>query len=431
MTREQRIRLVKQILKEITMGADPEGLKQKYSEILREISPFEIAFIEQQLVREGIKPDDILKVCDIHVDMFREYLATQELEGVPEGHPLDMLIRENIEIMKAAEALSLYGSAIKNAEDITEKKRHLGITLNILANLKDMIRRHYRKNQMLLFPYFEKRGIYAVPRVLWGREDQVLVEIRKILGSKPETGEEIDKLAEALAKISMGITDIAFRENKILYPTAWMLLSEGEWAAIHELAKEFGYIVSTEKKWVPSSKPIYPYMVTGEIPKDKLEKLPSEIKRAIGEITPDNYRVVRDDDIDLETGFLRREEIINIFKHLPLELTYADSRNRVRFFTMSRLSKGFPRSKTIIGRKIEYCHPPRLEKYVMKNVELLKKQGLTSREFWTRMGGRIIRVLIVGVRNDKGEYLGTLELVEDMTDIVENPEKIKERIMVL
>ncbi len=431
MTKEQKIQLVKQILKEITMGADPEKLKQKYSEILREISPFEIAFIEQQLVREGIKPDDILKVCDIHVDMFREYLAAQELEGVPEGHPLDLLIRENIEIMKTAEALSLYTSAIRNAENIAEKKRYLGIALGILVNLKDMIRKHYRKNQMLLFPYLEKRGIDVVPRVLWGREDQVLVEIRKILSGKPETGEEIDKLAETLSKISMDITDIVFRENKILYPTAWMLLSEGEWVAIHELAKEFGYIVSTEKKWIPRSKPIYPYMVAGEIPTDKPEKLPQEIKRAVGEITPDDYKVVRGDDIDLETGFLRREEIINIFRYLPLELTYADSNDRVRFFTMSRLSKGFPRSKTIIGRKIGYCHPPRLEKYVMKNVELLKKQGLTSREFWTRMGGRIIRVLIVGVRNDKGEYLGTLEIVEDMTDIVENPEKIKEKIMVL
>ncbi len=431
MTREQKIQLVKQILKEITMGADPEELKQKYREILRDISPFEIALIEQQLIREGVKPEDILKVCDIHVDMFREYLTTQELEGVPEGHPLDLLMRENIEIMKTAEALSLYASAIKNARNIAEKKRYLGIIFNILGNLKDMIRKHYRKNQMLLFPYLEKRGIDAIPRVLWGREDQVIVEMRKILGEKPETVEGIDKLAETLAKISMDIADIAFRENKILYPTAWTLLSEGEWAAIHELAEEFGYIVSSEKKWVPHSKPVYPYMITGEIPADKLEKLPPEIKKAVGEITPDKYRVVRDDDIDLETGFLRQEEIISIFKHLPLEMTYADNNDRVRFFTTSKLAMGFPRSKTIIGRKIGYCHPPRLEKYVMKNVELLKKQGLTYREFWTKMGGRIIRVLIVGVRNDKGKYMGTLEIVEDMTDIVENPEKIKEKIMVL
>ncbi len=431
MTREQKIQLVKQILKEITMGADPEELKQKYREILRDISPFEIALIEQQLMREGVKPEDILKVCDIHVDMFREYLATQELEGVPEGHPLDLLIRENIEIMKTAEALSLYASAIKNTQSIAEKKRYLGIIFNILDNLKGMIRKHYRKNQMLLFPYLEKRGIDAIPRVLWGREDQVIMEIRKILGEKPGTVEEIDKLAETLVKISMDVTDIAFRENKILYPTAWTLLGEGEWAAIHELAEEFGYIVSSGKKWVPRSKPVYPYMIAGEIPVDKFEKLPPEIKKVVGEIIPDKYRVVRDDDIDLETGFLRREEIISIFKHLPLEITYADNNDRVRFFTMSKLAMGFPRSKTIIGRKIGYCHPPRLEKYVMKNVELLKKQGLTYREFWTRMGGRIIRVLIVGVRNDKGKYMGTLEIVEDMTEIVSNPEEIKEKIMVL
>ncbi|NPA99051.1 MAG: DUF438 domain-containing protein [Crenarchaeota archaeon] len=431
MTREEKINLVKQILKEITMGADPDKLKKKYGPILREISPFEIAVIEQQLIREGVKPEDILKVCDIHVDMFREYLKDQEIEGVPEGHPLDLLIRENMVIMKMAEALSLYASAIKNTENPGDKKRHLDMAIKILVKLKDMIRRHYRKNQMLLFPYLEKRGIDAVPRVLWGREDQVIVEIRRILGEKPSTPEEMDKLADRLARIAMDIADIGFRENKILYPAAWTLLSEGEWATIHELAKEFGYIVALEKEWVPREKPVYPYMISGEIPRDKLEKLPPEIRKAVGEIKPDNYRVVRPDDIDLETGFLKREEIINIFKHLPLEMTYADNNDRVRFFTMSKLAKGFPRSKTIIGRRIGYCHPPRLEKYVMKNVEMLKKQGLLSREFWTRMGGRIIRVLIVGVRNDKGEYLGTLEIVEDMTDIVEHPEKVKEKIMVL
>ncbi|MEM3998904.1 MAG: histidine kinase, partial [Ignisphaera sp.] len=53
------------------------------------------------------------------------------------------------------------------------------------------------------------------------------------------------------------------------------------------------------------------------------------------------------------------------------------------------------------------------------------------REFWTRQGDRILRVLIVAVKNDRGEYLGTLEIVEDFTDVINNVEEIKKKIVVL
>ncbi len=431
MDMSDKIKLVKNTLKSITMGADVEELKKKYGEALKRISPFEIAVIEQQLVLEGVKPEEILRVCDLHVELFREYIASTQLEGVPENHPLSLLLRENEEIMKLVEALNLYAASLKKATTPEEKKKIHNSIQTILRKLKRDIRLHYRKNQMLIFPYLERRGIDAVPRVLWGKEDEIIVETRKLLGKRPSTIEEYDEYADKAIELGRKVMDIVFRENKILYPAVWVLLEPGEWRVIHELAKEIGYLVKPKGEWSTDEKPVYPYMVDGTIPPEKLEKLPAEIKETLRELKPDNYQVRRPGDVELENGFLSPEEITLVFSSLPLELTYADENDRVRFFTKSRLTGGFPRAKTIIGRKLEYCHPPRLEGYVKFNVKLLKQGKFSHREFWTRMGDRIIRVLIVGVRDKDGNYRGTLEIVEDFTDMINNPEKIKEKIVVL
>ncbi len=431
MNMRDKIQLVKNILKNISEGVDLEELKRRYGDVLRRISPFEIALIEQQLVREGLKPEDILKVCDLHVDLFREYLQSVELKGVPPGHPVDLLVRENEEILKLVDALNLYASMVLRENSLEGKAGRYGSVEILLDKLKKSIRLHYRKNQMLIFPYLERRGINAVPRVLWGKEDEIIVEIRKIMKEKPGKPEDYDQLANRVIELGKKVIDLAFRENKILYPAVWVLFEPGEWRVIHELARELGYIVEIDTEWKTDQPPKYPYMVDGTIPREKYEKLPDEIKKTIENIEPDNYVVVKNGDVELETGFLQPGEIMEIFRSLPLEITYADENDRVRFFSKSKWSGGFPRTKTIIGRRLEYCHPPRLEGYVKFNVKLLKEGKFPYREFWTRMGDRIIRVLVAGVRDKDGKYLGTLEIVEDFTDIIRNPEEVMKKIVVL
>ncbi len=426
---EEKIRIVKDLLKEITKGAKPEKLKEKYREFFSKTSPIEIAFIEQQLVAEGIKPEKILRVCDLHVELFREYLASQTIKDLPKGHPLDLLIRENTEIMKLVEVLTLYANTVLSTTSQEEKKTRLDNTYTVLNKIKQYIRLHYRKNQMVIFPYLEKRGINAVPRVLWGREDQVIKRIRELLANKEKF--KPDEVAKMMIELGREINDLVFRENKILYPAVKVLFKEGEWVAIHEMNSMLGYLVSSEEEWKPSADPVYPYQVDPKITEKELEKLPKELVSTLKDIKPDNYKVIREEDIDLDNGFVSRNDLIGIFESLPLEITFADKNDRVRFFTKSKITGGFPRLRTIIGRKLEYCHPPRLENYVKMNVELLKKGKHIYREFWTRMGDRIIRVLIVGVKDKENNYIGTLEVVEDFTEILNNPEEIKNKIIIL
>ncbi|MCC6018014.1 MAG: DUF438 domain-containing protein [Candidatus Verstraetearchaeota archaeon] len=429
-TFNEKKEVIKAVLRELHSGVSLEVLKERFKEFLKDVSPMEIPLIEQELVREGVPIQEIIKLCDLHVALFRDFLVSRELEDVPRGHPLNLLLMENEYLLKKAEALNIYALSLSRATSEDEKKALINNIRDLINDLRK-IRVHYRKIQMLIFPYLEKRGISAVPRVLWAREDEIIVKLRgmvKLLESNDYT-----QIAKRASEIANGISEIIFRENKILFPAVWVLLSEGEWAAISDEANKIGWLVNLDVKWTPREKPTMPYEVKGVVSGEVLEKLPQEMKimALAGGIKPDEYELIRSGDLNLETGFINLDELKSLIKSLPLEVTFADVNDRVRFFSEGKFHKGFARSKTILGRRVEYCHPPRLEAFIKKVLNELKSGAKNYEVFWTKMGDRIIRVMVVALRNDEGKYLGALEIVEDLTEIVENPEEVKKKILVI
>ena len=434
----EKVDALKKLLKDIHSGADPRELRVKFKDLLTKVSPFEIPLIEQQLVREGIPVSDILGLCDLHVELFREALMSRELRDVPRGHPIDLLLRENNWILKQAEALGIYGQAIVNSDSIEKAEQYIKVISSILVELKKKIILHYRKIQMLIFPYLERMGITAVPRVLWGREDRVKVKIRELITElqkhreKP-TLEGIREIGNRILELSREVSELVFRENKILYPAVHTLLPEGVWRVISEIGDKMGYIVDVgERDWKTNAEPIYPYEFELTITPELIEKLPEEFRSvALATLQVDSYRLKREGDLELETGFLTLQELEGIFRALPLEITFADTNDRIRFYSESDIAGGFIRTKTILGRRMPFCHPPRLENYVMLNVNALKKGDFPYREFWTKQGDRIIRVIISPVKDREGKLLGVIEVVEDLTHVIEKPDEIKKKIMVL
>ncbi len=408
LSQEEKLAKLKAILEELHKGAKFEELKSKFEELLRQVSPWEIPLVEQELVASGVSPLEIASLCDLHVSLFRDSLLGVDLKDLTPGHPLHTLIMENDEIMKDAEKLALYARSL-DSPGVMEELKKLALELR-------GIKAHFVKEQFLIFPYIERRGLTAVPRVLWTKQDQLVAKIRKLNQTiwQGSDKEEIQRLAR---DVSRDLMDMVFRENKILYPTLLAMLSEGEWSAIKLEEAEVGYYkVRPGDEWTPKD-PIYPPDVKSGISKEVASKLPMEVQALLQALEPvDTTPLIREGDMRLNQGYLNLKELDAMLRTLPFEITFVDADDRLRYFS-KKDSMFFLRTKTVLGRKVSLCHPPGSVHLVERIIREFREGKRDVAEFWINMRGRKIYIRYFPVRDEEGNYLGTLEVVQDITDI--------------
>lgn len=404
---------------------DVNEAKKEFRELLREISPQEIPTIEQEMVEERVTPAEIAEMCDIHLEIFRESVEDKfDISNIPEGHPLNTLYRENEKITKDAELLNLRVNSLKEADDMAEIGNRLKEIGKLGSQLMKMDKTHYTRQEMIIFPHIEKRGIEAVPRVLWRKHNENMRKVKNLLNlisEKPEDRKKfIEKLEEISQSLSKSLLDMVFRENNILYPTLKELLSEKEWIAIKKQEGEIGYYkVEPGDDWDPDGNPKYPYEVEEEISESKLSELPEQLMNIIGDrnLESDKYEIKGEGNMKLNTGFLNQEEINSISNTIPIDVTFIDENNRVRFFTETE--RIFPRTKSVIGRPVKFCHPPESVDKVKKILKEFKEGKREYAEFWINMKGRFIHIRYFPLRKENGDYLGTIEVTQDITNLKE------------
>ncbi len=419
--REIKKEKLKEMLKKLHGGEEEEKVKEEFKDVLRSISPLEIPIIEQELVKEGISPREIAKMCDIHVEIFRESVsgAEKEVQEFPKGHPLRTLYEENVEIIKDAEILNLYASSLARLEG-KARDNTLRTLEGIVRGLKAIGFTHYNREEMILFPYLERRGLNAVPAVLWRKHDEIRAEMNRLL--REISRKEYQKVVETGQDLAARLIDMVFRENNILYPTLKVLLSEGEFRAIREQDDEVGYYkVTPGDEWKTDAEPIYPYQVRDEITAEKLMELPQhliqEMRENMGEVKleADKKELIREGDVELEDGYMLPEEISAMLATMPVDVTFIDSDDRVRFFSGGE--RIFTRTKSILGRKVQLCHPPKSVHIVNKILQAFKSGERDKAVFWIDMRGRKILIQYFAIRDKNGRYMGTLEVTQDITEI--------------
>ena len=165
------------------------------------------------------------------------------------------------------------------------------------------------------------------------------------------------------------------------------------------------------KEWKSETKPLHPYEIFEELSEEQLQKLPSEIKMTTMMAKSDKSKVKRKGDIKLDIGYLLPEEINEIFKTLPFGITFIDKDDRVRFFSGHRI---FRRTESVIGRPVQLCHPPKSVHIVEKILKAFKDGSRNYADFWIKIGDEFVYILYIPVRNGKGEYIGTLEIEQEI-----------------
>ena len=372
-------------------GESPELIKKEFKELLKQITPDEIARVEEELIKEGMPREEIHKLCDVHLALFQESLE-KEKSLAPEGHPIHTLMEEHKILLKFSEELKNILNKLKTMKDFEssdEKKKHL---MHIIEHFKSS-ESHYEKEENVLFPYLEKHGITQPPAIMWMEHDkirEIKKSIYKLLDDYKQLSFEdfIEKLEESAIALAEMLSNHFQKENKILFPTALNVINEDEWLEIRKQFDELGYCCFTPRPrfWSPERKK---EAISGE---------------KIGDL------------INFETGALSPEEIEAIFNTLPVDITFVDKDDTVRYFSRSK-ERIFTRTKAIIGRKIQQCHPQKSIHVVNQILEDFKKGKREVAEFWINFQGRLIYIRYFPVRNEKGEYLGCLEVTQDISDI--------------
>ncbi|MEM0053944.1 MAG: DUF438 domain-containing protein [Nitrososphaeria archaeon] len=383
--------ILKQIIRELHSGALPKDVKERFASVLEELKPEEIAIVEEELVNEGLSREEIRRLCDVHLEVFREKLEKERLH-VEEGHPISVLMKEHEIMLTLAEKLVTLSQIIESSTDTSQFKEIFHQIEHIAKDFIDS-EKHYLREENVLFPLLEKHGVTEPPAIMWMEHNQIrekkkelnnLVEAHKISSSKD--------FLMILKNISIELKNLLnshfYKENHILFPTALNLISTEEWSVARKDFDEIGYCCFTPP-----------------IPSKSEEKAPFI-----------EEKVVQEGQIEFETGSLTKNEIEAILNSLPVDITFVDANDSVKYFNKAE-KRIFVRTKSVIGRKVQMCHPQKSIHIVNKILDSFRKGEKDVAEFWINMNGRLIHIRYFPVRDKYGKYLGTMEVTQDVTEI--------------
>ncbi|MCP4571337.1 MAG: DUF438 domain-containing protein [bacterium] len=386
----QRMDLLKHMIRQLHSGEAPDAVRPQLVRLLGKIPYDEVVAVEQELINEGLPTEDVLKLCDVHTEALQGVLDAGDEKGVPDGHPVDVFRRENQALAwEVTEVEKIFGalSELGDGDDPQSLVHDARVRFNSLMDVE----KHYLRKEQLLFPFLESRDITGPPTVMWGKHD----ETRELLKAASEalkaaegtTAPEVVAVIElVLRPATAAVTGMIDKEEQILLPMCLDTLDEADWGKVARGSAELGYcLVVPEQEWRPA----------GEPDEDAAFGSGGRIQLPSGSFTP----------TELET----------VLNSIPFDMTFVDADDSVRYFSEGR-ERIFARTRAILGRKVQYCHPPKSVDTVQQILSDFKEGRQDHARFWIEMGGQFICIEYFALRDADGAYLGCLEVSQNLTE---------------
>jgi DUF438 domain-containing protein len=378
---------LKSIIRKLHDGMPVDQVKAEFDALIVGVSSAEIARMEQALISEGMPVEDVQRLCDVHVTVFKESLDEKPSAAVAAGHPVDAYLRENaVATQLVTDANFALGEL---ATAVTAEERAAALE-TVSARLGDLaaIDTHYTRKENQLFPVLETHGVEGPTKVMWGLDDDIRQRI-KTARSLVAAGDTAS-LAATLPETLTMVDDMIYKEEKILFPTALDIVTSEEWDLIAEGDAEIGYA------WIEGP--------GGEAPVSATPASEAAGSAEGGEML-----------LPLPTGALTLAQLDLLFRALPFDVTYVDENDRVRFY--SEGERVFPRSPGAIGREVRNCHPPKSLHKVEEILAAFKAGTKDVAEFWIEMGPKFVHIRYFALRDAERTYKGCLEVVQDATHV--------------
>ncbi len=386
---------LKKIIARLHDGEPASELKKEFAALIKGVSAAEVAAMEQSLIDGGMPVEEVQRLCEVHVQVFQQSLSLGKKPKELPGHPIYTMIEENKQARKKASTLVAaarsWAWGIGSAEPAS----------SALEDLAQIIV-HYTRKENQLFPYLEKDNFTGPSRVMWGKHDEIrgrFGEARKALKESPKA---FLKIAKALAS---AIRKMIFMEEHILIPESARRLSEKDWAEIRLGEDAIGFAWVKPDSLYDAGLVLASQMNFGALNAGK----PGDTKKA-------PQAAGAEELLELATGRISLQVLDLALKTMPVDISVVDENDRVLYYSDAP-HRIFPRSPAVIGRSVQNCHPQKSVDVVNKILAAFKNKEKSKARFWIEMGSRFILIEYYALYDAQGNYRGTLEVSQDLTEL--------------
>ena len=372
---------LKSILQQLSSGASVEDVREEFRKTFDTVEASEIAAAEAELIKTGTPIEEIQQLCNVHASLVEGSVEVIAADPVM-GHPLTVFYKENDGLEEF-----LAGTYAEAKADFLSSKDNK-LYLKALYELYKLDR-HYSRKEQLMFPYLEKNGITAPPKVMWGKDDEIRGLIKQAI-AKAEAGEYDEALFTEMESEVRGMIQ---KENEILKPMLVDNINDEGWKVIAQEGYQFGYAFIDGVEGVS----------------------PSDIKAWVKDEQDLDQRR-GSNDIDLPSGYFNVHELEALLNTLPYDITFVNADDRVQYFSENE-HRVFPRTRTVLGRLVEDCHPPK-SLHVVDSIVKDFKSGKKDKEFfWIQKDGQFIMIRFYAIRDAEGKYLGVRRIKKKISEL--------------
>lgn len=400
--RARRQEALKSIIRKLHDGASADAVKAEFDALASEVDSIQIAAMEQALIAEGMPVQEVQRLCDVHVSVFKDALEQEPERPVEDQHPVAAYRRENEAVGEIVASLRCSLDALAAAMADDDEATRADAVGEVSAGLERLrpIETHYLRKENQLFPVLESHGVEGPTKVMWALDDDIRGRIMSAvtLASLGDT----ESLAATLPETLRMIEDMVYKEEKILFPTALQVVTDDEWAHMAAGDAEIGYA------WDASP-------LRAQADAADTGSATATAKDAAAPAASTSSATGGPMLLPLPTGALSLAQLDVLFRALPFDVTFVDEHDRVRFY--SEGDRVFPRSPGAVGREVRNCHPPKSVDKVERILADFKAGTQDVAEFWIEHSGRFVHIRYFALRDADGVYKGCLEVVQDATHV--------------
>ena len=414
-TSQERIDLLKDLLDRLNKGEALDAVRADFVRKFQDVEASEIMKAEQQMIKEGMPVTEVQKLCDVHAALFhgnirqeRERMAEEYVKEV--GHPLYTFTKEN-EALKAV------------LDEAREALSRHEVDRKLLGRVRELAI-HYAKKGDLLYPHLKVRyGISGPSDVMWTVDDEIRDELaalsRKLQDENPESVLQGEKELQRFEAVLTRAEEMIYKEEKILFPNCALNFTRDEWIRLYHDSKDYAPCFGVENAVWPEAEAAVDKM------KETVKKVEERAEEVVSKKSVETQKSAAKEiqEIVMAGGHMTVAQLTAMLNTIPMEITFVDDQNINRFFNEG--PKDFKRPKMAIDREVFSCHPPKIEAKVRMILNEFRAGTLDKVPVWMEKNGKTMLVTYMAVRDHDGNYIGTLELVQDMGFAKEHFEMIR------